>query len=66
MEAKNGGTILKSYLAESINDINPAILLSGLYKKKIHTYSHHKALTRMFMASAFVRALIVNNKNAHQ
>ena len=37
MEAKNGRTILKSYLAESIKDINPAILLSGLYKKNTYT-----------------------------
>lgn len=45
MEAKNGRTISKSYLAESTNDINPAILLSGLLKKKKNTYSHHKTLT---------------------
>ena len=36
MEAKNGRTILKSYLAESIKDINPALLLSGLYKKNTY------------------------------
>lgn len=60
MEAKNGRIILKSYLAESSKDINPAILLSGLQKKKKKiTYNHNKMLIRMFMASApaFVRAL---------
>lgn len=38
MEAKDGRTILKSYLAESSKDINPAILLSGLQKKKKNTH----------------------------